>query len=427
MDKENKILILENLPTDAELIEMQIRKANVPFTAKRVGTKEMFLKVLQDYAPTLVIASNNIPRFDLHSALGMAKELTPGIPWVIVSNAPTEDVAVDCMKAGAADYVNKRTWSKLGPAVKAVLERQPAPEVMPEEKSPEEPKEEPKPAEPKGEDLPLLILNHITDLIAVVDLDGKRVYNSPSYDRILEDPEVLMGTDSFVDIHPEDRQKIKELFFRTIRTGVGQKAVYRLMDKDGETRYIESQGDIIRDANGTPIKIAIVSRDITGHKLQEMTFWDLVSSTSGAIGQEFFQSLVRYLAATLGTPYVLVSQCVTPSRDRVRSIAYWADGRWEPSFEYDVAGTTCEIVIKNGTIAYYPERVQELFPAETALVAMKAVCYLGVPLVSSSKTVIGHLFTIDRRPLENQERVTNVLKVFAARASVELERMLSKT
>jgi PAS domain S-box-containing protein len=426
LEKDNKILILENLPTDAELIEMQLRKANVPFSAKRVGTKELFLRVLQEFSPTLVIASNSIPRFDALSALGMAKELTPGIPWVIVSSAPTEDVAVECMKAGAADYVNKRTWARLGPAVKAVLERQPAPQEMPEEKTAEPPKEEPKASPPKEDELAQQILNHASDLIAVVNLDGKRVYNSPSYDRILEDPEVLMGTDSFADIHPEDRQKIKELFFKTIRTGIGQHAEYRLMDKDGETRYIESRGDIIRDANGTPQKVMIVSHDITKHKLQDMTFWDLVIGTAGVTGQEFFTALVRYLAATLDTAYVLVSQCTSPTRERVRSLAYWADGRWEPSFEYDVADTTCELVLKNGTMAYYPERVQELFPKETALVAMKAVCYMGVPLISSSKTVIGHLFTIGRKQLEEPERVTSIMKVFAARASVELERLSEK-
>ncbi len=430
MDKDLKILILENLPTDAELIEMQLRKANLAFSSKRANSKEVFLRALQEFSPSLVIASNAVPKFDALTALGAAKELTPGIPWVIVSNAPTEDVAVACMKAGAADYVNKRTWSKLGPAVKAVVERQQMPpEPPPEPKEPvaEEPKAEPAAAPqaaPSSDgDVPHQILQFVSDMIAVVDLDGKRIYNSPSYDRILEDPEILMGTDSFLDIHPEDRQKIQELFFRTIRTGEGQRTDYRLMDKEGETRYIESRGDVIRDANGNPSSVVIVSRDVTRQKIDEITFWELVSATMGVTGQEFFNALVRYLAQALDAAYALVSRCVPPGRERVRAISYWANGRWEPSFEYDVAETTCEIVLKNGTMAFYPERVQELFPNETALVAMKATSYVGVPLIDSKGVVIGHLFVMGRKPLHEPERATAIMKLFAGRAAIELERM----
>ena len=431
MDKDLKILILENLPTDAELIEMQLRKANLSFSSKRASSKEVFLRTLQEFNPSLVIASNAVPRFDALTALGAAKELTPGIPWVIVSNAPTEDVAVACMKAGAADYVNKRTWAKLGPAVKAVVERQQTVADQPperkeevvEEPGPEPKVTEPAATEPTEDDLLHQIFKYVSDMIAVVNLDGKRIYNSPSYDRILEDPEILMGTDSFLDIHPEDRQKIQELFFRTIRTGEGQRTDYRLIDKEGETRYIESRGDVMRDASGNPFSVVIVSRDVTRQKLDEMSFWELVNATTGVTGQDFFNALVRYLAGALDAAYALVSRCVPPGRERVRAIAYWANGRWEPSFEYDVADTTCELVLKNGTMAYYPERVQELFPKETALVAMKAASYIGVPLTDSKGGVAGHLFVMGRKPLADPQRATAIMKMFAARASIELERM----
>ena len=428
MGKDLRILILENLQTDAELIEMQLRKANISFTSKRTPSKEGFLRALQEFTPSLIIASNAIPKFDALTALGTARELTPGIPWVIISNAPSEDMAVDCMKAGAADYVNKRTWQRLGPAVKGVVERAQAtvapepPEVKTEE--PSASAQEVSPPTSDESQYALQVVSHMSDYVAVIDLNGKRLFNSPSYEKILEDPEILVGTDSFLDIHPEDRPKIRELFFNTIRTGEGQRAIYRLMDKDGEPRYIESRGDVIRDAEGSPVRVAIVSRDMTRHMLNDVSLWDLVAGTAGVTGPAFFQALVRYLAAALDATYVLASQCMTPGRDRVRSIAYWAGGRWEPSFEYDVAGTTCEKVLKNGTMAYYPERIQELFPKETALSAMKAISYLGMPLISSSKTVIGHLFAMDRKPLIDPERATAIMKVFSLRAAIELEGMM---
>jgi len=114
-----------------------------------------------------------------------------------------------------------------------------------------------------------LISENVTDLIAVVDLEGRRVYNSPSYKEILGDPEALHGTDSFNEIHPDDRDKIKATFEETVRTGVGQRAEYRFLLRDGSVRFIESQGSVIRDRQGRPANVVVVSRDITERRQAE--------------------------------------------------------------------------------------------------------------------------------------------------------------
>ncbi|MCX6121962.1 MAG: PAS domain S-box protein [Ignavibacteriales bacterium] len=114
-----------------------------------------------------------------------------------------------------------------------------------------------------------LIAENATDLIAVLDLEGKRIYSSPSYKSILGDPESLRGTDSFQEIHPEDREKIRRIFQETVRTGIGQRSEYRFLLEDGSVRYIESQGSVIRDENGNTIKVVVVSRDVTKRKQAE--------------------------------------------------------------------------------------------------------------------------------------------------------------
>lgn len=116
-----------------------------------------------------------------------------------------------------------------------------------------------------------LITENVADLIAVLDLEGRRVYNSPSYKGMLGDPEKLRGSLSFTEIHPDDRERIKKIFEETVRTGVGQRSEYRFLLKNGSIRYMESQGSVIRNRNGDPEKVVVVSRDVTRRKRAEDT------------------------------------------------------------------------------------------------------------------------------------------------------------
>jgi PAS domain S-box-containing protein len=108
-----------------------------------------------------------------------------------------------------------------------------------------------------------LILGSIDDLIAVVDLEGRRLYNSPSYQRILGERDKLRGTTSFGEIHPDDREMVRRVFRETVASGIGQQIIYRLMSRDGSIRYIESHGKVIKDAAGKPERVIVVGRDIT--------------------------------------------------------------------------------------------------------------------------------------------------------------------
>lgn len=114
-----------------------------------------------------------------------------------------------------------------------------------------------------------LILASIDDLIAVVDIEGRRLYNSPSYQRIFGEREKLRGTMSFEEVHPDDRAMVRQVFRDTVVSGIGQRIVYRLMSKDGGIRYIESSGKVIKDADGKPERVIVVGRDITDRKHAE--------------------------------------------------------------------------------------------------------------------------------------------------------------
>jgi PAS domain S-box-containing protein len=122
MDKELRILILEDVPTDAELVERELRNAKIEFSSKRVETREDFIKALQDFAPDIILSDYKLPQFDGMAALELKKELAPNIPFIMVTGSMNEETAVDCMKAGAEDYVIKTHLARLGHAVKGALE-----------------------------------------------------------------------------------------------------------------------------------------------------------------------------------------------------------------------------------------------------------------------------------------------------------------
>ena len=113
-----------------------------------------------------------------------------------------------------------------------------------------------------------LITENVGDLVAMVDTEGRRIYNSPSY-RALFNGGIEPGSDSFREIHPEDRDRIREVFRETVATGAGKRTEFRFVLHDGSIRHIESESRGIRDAAGKVSKVVLVSRDVSERKRAE--------------------------------------------------------------------------------------------------------------------------------------------------------------
>jgi two-component system cell cycle sensor histidine kinase/response regulator CckA len=117
------------------------------------------------------------------------------------------------------------------------------------------------------EELFRLISENAADLIAVVDMRGNRIYNSLSYERVLGySAEELRNSSSFEQIHPEDRERVREGAAEARRTGLGRPMEYRFRHKDGTWRVLESTASVIRNSEGQPDKLVIVNRDVTERK-----------------------------------------------------------------------------------------------------------------------------------------------------------------
>lgn len=122
MEKELRILILEDAVSDAELMEDDLKQAGLLFVSKRVAARQAFVNALNDFNPDIVLADYNLPGFDGKWALKISQDKYPEIPFIFVSGALGEELAIELLKKGATDYVLKSRLAKLAPAVKRALD-----------------------------------------------------------------------------------------------------------------------------------------------------------------------------------------------------------------------------------------------------------------------------------------------------------------
>lgn len=116
-----KILFIEDVPADAELAMLELKKRGLDFQSELVDTREGLLSALESFGPNIVISDFSMPKFDGMSALLLVRERHPFLPFIVLTGSMNEETAVDCMKAGASDYVIKEHMSRLPFAVREAL------------------------------------------------------------------------------------------------------------------------------------------------------------------------------------------------------------------------------------------------------------------------------------------------------------------
>ncbi|HKT88834.1 MAG TPA: ATP-binding protein [Candidatus Sulfotelmatobacter sp.] len=143
------------------------------------------------------------------------------------------------------------------------------------------------------EELFHLIGENAVDMIAVVTVDGRRLYNSPSYEKVLGySAEELEQASAFEHIHSDDLQAVRAASEEARVTGVARGLEYRMRHKNGEWRVLESTASAVRDSSGKVEKLVIVNRDVTErHELQEQLVLsqrlEAVGKLSGGIAHDF--------------------------------------------------------------------------------------------------------------------------------------------
>ena len=247
------MLHLEDNPKDAELIRVALEDQGFVCDVVLAQTKSQFEEAISERTFDLVLSDYALPNYNGLAALGFLRAKQPNTPFILVSGTLGEEEAIESLKSGATDYLLKTRLTRLAPAIRRALTQAKA------EAQHRTAREELR----QSQELFRRITECVEDLITVLDLEGKRIFNSPSYRHLLGDPELLVGSDSFEGVHPDDVERMRRIFHETVASGVGQRAEYRLRLKDGTIRFIESQGSVIRNEDGQISNVLVVSRDIT--------------------------------------------------------------------------------------------------------------------------------------------------------------------
>ena len=254
------VLLVEDNPFDAELITHELRTLEEPVECRRVDSKSEFEEALTD-PPDVVLIDYNLPSFDMFAAMEMTEQLGLDIPFIVVTGHVGDELAAECIKRGATDYVLKDRMGRLPQAVRTALEQRELKERARELQASME----------RSEARFRELVQNLKDVVAVVDDHGRVTYVSPGVRELTGyDPEDLIGASGFSFVHPEDSgESLVELAGLIAQPGGERTAEIRAMTKDGRSIWIEA-----RAVNRLDIPsisgIVVNFHDITERKVGEI-------------------------------------------------------------------------------------------------------------------------------------------------------------
>jgi len=221
-------------------------------------------------------------------------------------------------------------------------------------------------------------------------------------------------------IVPADRDKFRSHLNKVVTSEKRQSCEIGLMTKSSGDFYALLDTLFILDSSGKKL-CRTTATDITERKLFEDTRVFLAQSgRMASSGEDFFESLARYLGQSLGMDYVCIDR-LEGDLLSARTLAVYFDGKFEDNVTYTLKDTPCGEVVEK-KICCFPKGVRHLFPKDEVLQEMKAESYVGTILWGSKGQPIGLIAVIGRQPLANRHLTESVLQLVEVRAAGELER-----
>lgn len=123
MKEHLKILILEDVEEDVELVRRELMKEKLLFTLYRVDKKDEYLSSLVEIKPNVILSDHSLPQFNSVEALEISQRIGSNIPFILVTGTVSEEFAVTCLKNGADNYVLKGNLSRLPSAITNALQQ----------------------------------------------------------------------------------------------------------------------------------------------------------------------------------------------------------------------------------------------------------------------------------------------------------------
>jgi two-component system cell cycle sensor histidine kinase/response regulator CckA len=251
-----RVIIIEDSPDDALLIVREVEQTGYAVEAQRVQTAEELQDALAHGTWDLVLADYSLPHFSAPEGLAMLWETGLDVPFIVVSGSIGEEVAVQLMRDGAADYVMKDDLSRLGPAVQRELH----------DADERKRKRDVEQALADSEKRYRLLVENQTDLLVKTDPAGRILYASPTYCALFgKSPQELTGSSHQTLVHPDDLPSVEHTVADLFHSPHACRYEERAMTVDG-WRWIEWTARAELDSHGSLVALLGSGRDITERK-----------------------------------------------------------------------------------------------------------------------------------------------------------------
>ncbi len=250
MCTDYKFLILEDLETDAELIMDQVRVADILCDFICTDNEVDFKRLIDEFKPDLILSDYSLPTYDGMSALKYVLEHSPDIPVIIVTGSINERTAVNCMKAGAIDYILKDNMNRLGLAVISALENKKV-------------KIEKQKAQDEIRKLSTVV-DQSPNAIILMDNTGIIGYVNPAFISLTEyTPEEIIGKELNIISAPGISKEEHKLILQDSLNGNIKEKKFKNRKKNGEIFYVSSSFARYRDSEGEVVGLITIMNDIT--------------------------------------------------------------------------------------------------------------------------------------------------------------------
>jgi diguanylate cyclase (GGDEF)-like protein/PAS domain S-box-containing protein len=250
--------------------------------------------------------------------------------------------------------------------------------------------------------------------------DGRLIEVNRSFEQITGyRAEELVGKTSVEIGLWVDERKRDEWAALISETGSVREVELKLRMRSGDLRTFQTSSERIQI--GDEECLVTIGRDVTTRKAHEALLFNIAQGVAAETGESFFRSLAKHLAGALDADFAFVGELLPDTVSRVRTVAVVQDQLSMENFEYALAGSPCAEVVSLGSCAF-PREVAREFPDDLMLAENDIQAYVGHSLADSSGRPLGIIAVMFRSPLQDTRLAESMLRIFAVRASAELER-----